>query len=1034
MARLRTSPTRPVRLLLLLLLGTGTQAAEIQFNRDIRPILSDKCFLCHGPDSGARKAGLRLDLEETAKARLKDSDLFAIKPGDPARSEIVHRIFETDPDEMMPPPESKLSLGPAEKEILKAWIAQGASWEGHWAYIAPRKIRPPAIEDPWIRNDIDRFVLERLRREGLKPAAEADRRILLRRASFGLTGLPPSASDLDAKEPYEATVERLLGSDRYGERMTTDWLDLARYADSYGFQRDNNRYVWPWRDWVIGSFNRNQAYDEFITWQLAGDLLPDPSDEQILATTFCRLHQQKVEGGTVEEEFRVEYVADRTHTFGTAFLGLTLECARCHDHKYDPITSRDYYRFFAYFNNIDEAGLYSFFTQAVPTPVLAMTSDAQRKRLDQLNAEVEAAKADLARVRKEAEPAFADWLKGPLPPAHIPGLLARVSFDEEQVGKHGNAANEKKAASTSNRNTSIPGRHGRALELTGDDAIKIETGAFNRAQAFSVALWMRTPEHKERAVIFHRSRAWTDSASQGYQLLLEEGRLSASLIHFWPGNAISIRTKDKLGLNTWQHVTLTYDGSSEAAGLTLYVNGRAADCEVVHDQLSKGIAAGGVKHFAMGERFRDRGFARGAVDELVIVGRCLSELEVRHLHDGSSLQGAIDARDPKLFDWYLATASTTGQAAAQHLQAKRATRDQHANSFTEIMVMRERSRPRQTYVLHRGHYAERREAVDAHTPAWLPSGALDHPANRLGLAQWLTDPGHPLTARVAVNRYWQMHFGQGLVQTTEDFGSQGSPPSHPELLDWLAYRFIASGWDLKALHRLIVHSATYRQRSLPNPETFRRDPENVLLARGPRMRLSAEMLRDHALAASGLLVHKIGGTPAKPYDLKESFKPMNHDKNENLYRRSVYTYWKLTGPSPVMMALDAVKRDACTVKREPGSSPLQALVLLNGPQFVEAARVLAEGLMKDFPSDPDRCIREAFRRLTSLEPTDVQRKILRDMLDDQRKHFQGNPDAAKQFTRVGLRKPGEDLDPVELAATTSMISLLMNFDASVVLR
>jgi hypothetical protein len=1019
---------------LLSLWVPGAPAADIQFNRDIRPILSDKCFLCHGPDSASRKADLRLDLEEQAKAALKDGTRFAIQPGHPEQSEIIHRIFETDPDEIMPPTKSKLILSADEKETLKTWVSQGASWEGHWAFIPPKAVAPPAIDDPWIRNDIDRFVLDRLRREGLEPAPEADLRMLLRRITFGLIGLPPDAKALSATESYEAAIERLLRSERYGERMATDWLDLARYADSYGFQQDRNRFVWPWRDWVIQSFNRNQAYDEFVTWQLAGDLLPNPTDEQLLATTFCRLNQQKVEGGSVEEEFRVEYVADRTHTFGTAFLGLTLECARCHDHKYDPITARDYYSFFAYFNNIDEAGLYSFFTQAVPTPTLAMTDDRQQAKWATLKEAVAKSEEELAQVREAAKTDFDRWLKGDLPDAFIPGLLAHVSFDEDKPGPHTNAADEKILAKSGGSNTTVKGKHGKGLKLSGDDAVTIETGAFGRDDAFSISLWMQTPEDKERAVIFHRSRAWTDSGSQGYQLLLEDGKLSASLIHFWPGNAIRIRSREKLPLNSWQQVTMTYRGNSQAAGLTLYLNGQALACEVVRDHLTKGIEAGGVKQFAIGERFRDRGFAQGQIDELVIVDRCLSPLEVQHLYDGQRLQEAIDQREDALFDWYLAVTNSTWQAAAKALQAKVVEQNKLEEGFTEIMVMRERPEPRQAYVLHRGQYTERREAVNPQPPAWLPAGASGLPANRLGLAQWLTDPAHPLTARVAVNRYWQMHFGQGLVKTTEDFGSQGSRPSHPELLDWLALRFIASGWDLKALHQLILQSATYRQSAHPDPEKDQRDPENDWLARGPKMRLPAEMLRDQALAASGLLVNKIGGAPAKPYDLKESFKPMDYDKNENLYRRSVYTYWKLTGPSPVMMSLNAVKRDTCTVKREPTSTPLQALVLLNGPQFVEASRVMAESLIREYADDPDLRIQEAFRRLTGLQPSDDQVRLLREMVDEQVSHFQINEEAARQLTRVGERKPDERLDPVLVAATTSLINLLMNFDGSVVLR
>lgn len=995
----RLSPQRLV--LVFACLGLLTAAAEqLDYNFDVQPILSENCFFCHGPDEANNKADLRLDVRAAA------IEAGAIVPGKPEESELIKRIFASDPDDLMPPPKSHRRLTSAQKETLKQWIAEGAEYKGHWAFISLEPVEIPPGDEP---NPIDRFVRAGLAEKGLKMQPRAEDFRLARRVSFDLTGLPPTAEQLQLD--FEKLVEQLLASETFGERMATPWLDLARYADTYGFQVDRDRQVWPWRDWVIKAFNENLPFDQFLTWQLAGDLLPNATDEQILATAFCRLHQQKVEGGSTEEEFRVEYVADRIQTIATATMGLTWECARCHDHKYDPITQKDYYEMFAFFDDIDEAGLYSFFTPSVPTPTLKLTSDAQKKQIADLRAAIAAEEAKLAQISSNTEP------------KPLADELGRFDFEKVEGGKIANLAGEK-PASTSGANTLVEGKSGKAIQLTGDDAVKLEFGNFTRHEPFSIALWMWAPDLKERAVVFHRSRAWTDAGSRGYELLLEDGKPSWALIHFWPGNAIRIRTKESIPLETWTHVAVSYDGSSRAAGLRIFVNGKPADFDIVRDNLTKNITGGGGDNIAIGERFRDRGFKGGRVDEFRVFKRELTEFEVAQL---AGVEAQLSKADSLAAD----------EVYRQQLLALSAARKKLGDLLDktqEIMVMRELAEPKQAHLLNRGAYDDRGEKVEPGTPAALPAFPDDLARNRLGYARWLTDPAHPLTARVAVNHFWKSCFGNGLVETPEDFGSQGDRPEYPKLLDWLANEFINSGWDVKHIMKLIVTSQTYQQRSLADSKLMADDPKNRLLARGPRHRLPAEMIRDNALAVSGLLVQKIGGASVKPYEISESFKPSKPGSGEALYRRSLYTYWKRTGPAPAMMAFNAVKRDVCSAQRETTATPLQALVLLNGPQFVEAARVLGENSWKAAGGDPDKAIKTAFSTLTSREISDRELAVLRAMFDEQLAHFRKQEAEAKAFLGVGEAKRDESIPAPEAAAIGVVAKALLSYDETVMKR
>jgi hypothetical protein len=1036
-------------------LAASAVAAEprVTFNRDIRPILSDKCFACHGPDAAKRQAGLRLDKRDIA-TKPADSGEIAIVPGKSADSELLRRVQSADESVVMPPPDAKLGRLTAEQVArLKQWIDAGAEYQGHWSFLPvegvtlPEKLQalPPGVQ---AHNGIDRIVQAGLAKRKLSPQPAADRATLIRRLSFDLTGLPPSPDEVKAfvsdQDPmaYENLVDRLLKSPRYGERMAADWLDLARYADSYGFQVDRERDMWPWRDWVIKAFNDNLPWDQFTTWQLAGDLLPNASDEQVLATAFNRLHPQEAEGGSIEEEYRVNYVNDRVVTFGTAFLGLTLECCRCHDHKFDPLTQREYYQFFTFFDDIDEAGLYSYFTQSAPTPAMWLLDDAQKTQLKEAEIAVKTGEAKLKELASTA--AFADWLsKSPAAPEAVQGELARFSFDErDAAGKFTASVGAGQTAEGPLDNQLVAGKFGQGVQFTGDHAVTTHLGNFHRYEPFSISLWLKTPDEKERAVVVRRSQAWTDAGSRGYELLIEEGRLKWSLIHFWPGNAISIRGVEKLPLNAWTHVTITHDGSSRAGGLHLFVNGQPAKIDVIRDGLTKDITGGGSDNIALGERFRDRGFTGGVVDELRVFNRVLTPLEAQEIYEPGSLKAQLakdaasrtEADSDALRNFYLTNIDEPYRQQLADLKKLRERQSQLADAAREIMVMRELSPPKTAYILKRGEYNLREAAVEPNTPASLPPFPADQPRNRLGLAKWLTDPRHPLLARVTVNRFWQACFGRGLVKTAEDFGSQSTEPEYQELIDHLAKEFIASGWNTKQMLKTIVMSHTYRQRSFADPQVMADDPENVWLARGPRHRLAAEMIRDNALAASGLLVDRIGGPPVRTYDLPESFKPVAAGKGDDLYRRSIYTFWRRTGPAPVLEAFDVPKRVVCIARRDTTNTPLHALILLNGPQFVEAARVLAENLYKQHEGKRERIIEEAFVTLASRSPDAQERDILARLYEEQRTWYAAHPDQATAYLAIGEKPRDPSLPAPEIAATTSLINALMNYDGCVVKR
>jgi hypothetical protein len=1022
----------------------------IQFNRDIRPILSDRCFKCHGPDKDSRKAGLRLDTPEGAYAERPKSHKHAVVPGKPEASVLCRKIFASDPSDAMPPPEANLKLSAQEKAKLRRWIAEGAHYQPHWAYVAlPESTPVPSVKNKrWPRNQIDYFILARLEKEHLQPSKEADKLRWLRRVTYDLNGLPPTPQEAQAfmadksSTAWDKVVDRLLASPHFGQRMAVPWLDAARYADSYGYQSDQLCPTWPYRDWVVDAFNRNLPYSQFILDQLAGDLVPDADDSTRLATAFNRLHRQTNEGGSVEEEWRTEYVSDRVQTFSTAILGLTFQCTHCHDHKFDPLTQKDYYSLAAFFNSIDEYGLYND-TAHVPTPSMLLPSAEQRKTMLASGAERKEKQANLERVTREAEPAFQQWLTGTNLTAEIPGLEARFTLDATASNNvFPNSVNVSNFSGGLGANKLAPGKSGQAVQFTGDDELSFPGtgGSFPVWSQYSAVFWLYLPKNLTNAIICHRESG-TDVGFHGIQLSLEDAHLKFVIQRFWPGNALAVRSLATIPTQEWVQIGMSYDGSAHAEGMTLFVNGRQAPAEIVRNHLYKSPGDGG-NGLSFGALFRATGLKDGRLDDLRLYNRPLAPVEVQQLFDGHALSDALAAKDSaQLLPYYLAAQSPiVAKAREERCDAVKnyfAARD----SVEEVSIMQELPKPRPTYILARGRYdAPRTEDRRVHrsTPAALPPFPAGSPNNRLGLAQWLLEPNHPLTSRVAVNRFWQMLFGRGIVATTDDFGVQGTPPSQPELLDWLARDFIQSNWDVKALLKKIVLSATYRQDSKERPDLREKDPENSLLARGPSQRLPAEMVRDTALAASGLLDDALGGPPVSPYmpgDLwreSNSMSPGYHQSvGSDLYRRSLYTVVKRTAPMPDMTEFDAPSREMCVVKRSALSTPQQAFVLLNDTQFVEAARVLAEKAMQQGGAKIADQIQFAFWRLAARPPEPKELAVLTDLWQEQQQIFTKEPARAHELISVGDRARDPKLNEINLAAMTIVTQTILNLDATV---
>ncbi|MEI6232327.1 MAG: PSD1 and planctomycete cytochrome C domain-containing protein [Planctomycetota bacterium] len=1025
----------------LLAAAVSSQAAQnkIDFNRDIRPILSDTCFTCHGPDEAKRKSKLRLDERDSALKPAK-SGAKAIVPGKSVESELLKRITSKDDDERMPPGVGK-KLTPEQVELFKQWIDQGAEFQGHWAFQTPKRPELPETKNAaWVRNPIDNFVLARLEKEGLKPTTEASKYALLRRASLDLTGLPPTPAEVDAyladtsPDAYEKQVDRLLASPRYGETMALKWLDFARYADSNGYQADGSRDMWHWRDWVIDAYNKNMPFDQFTVEQLAGDMLPNATRSQIIATGFNRNHRLTNEGGSIAEEWRIETVIDRVETTGQTWLALTMNCCRCHDHKYDPITQREFYSMFAFFNNVPESGMCGK-DGTNSAPLLSAPTAAQAADLARLEKEAAVAQAKVTAAQKDIPKLAAAWEKGFL----------------ETLKKTTTAWND--------------------VELKD---VKSQGGATFTRQADGS--WLASGKNPPNdTYIASGPIAAGECSGLRIEVLPDASLPNQSLGRFTNGNFVLTGVEAEItapGLATPIEIEFVKAATDyEQAGYEVKF--------IVENKPKKGKGAKDKKGWAVNGNEPEKRVPRKAMflaaAPVAIPANATITVKLKHEliagHNIGRFRLSTSSLPPALVKLTGENVPASLRAALEKEAAKRtpAQRTEIEKFFREntdnpvkhaemdaakikksiddlnekistTMVMKEMDKPRDAFLLIRGQYDKPGDKVVAALPASLPQMPAGAPMNRLGLAKWIVDPSNPLTARVQVNRFWEKFFGYGLVKSTENFGSQADWPSHPELLDWLATEFIRVGWDMKAFQKLIVTSATYRQSSSVTPALIEKDPENRLFARGPRFRLQAEIIRDQALFAAGLLVETSGGPSVRPYmpdrvwdetSAYGNLRNYKHDTGDGLYRRSMYTIWKRTCAPPQMLIFDASGRETCTIKRSRTNTPLQALTLLNEMTYVEASRSLAERMIKEGGATPADRVTLGFRRAIGRAPTDAESKVLLTGLQKRLEKYKSETDSAKKLIAIGETKADPKLDPVELAAYTMTANVILNLDEMV---
>ena len=1037
--------------LFLLSLTSVVSAAPVGFNKNIRPILADACFHCHGPDPGTRKAGLRLDTE-AGFFTAKEGETPTVIKGQPDQSSLYQRLLSKDEDEIMPPPEAHKELKPAQIALVKEWISQGAPWEAHWSLIPPRRAPEPQVKDAsWVKNPVDRFILAKLESAGLKPAPQADAHALIRRVSLDITGLPPSpelvARYLDPAQPgkisdaaYSALVDELLKSPAYGEHRARYWLDAARYGDTHGLHFDKPREMWPYRDWVVKSFNRNQPFDQFTVDQIAGDLLPKPTEEQLIATGFQRCNITTNEGGTIDEENLANYAADRVQTLGWVYFGLTTNCAQCHDHKFDPITQRDYYSMAAFFRNTTQKPKDGNVKDGLG-PVLVLPNEKDRPRWTALPTEIAAAKSTQDATRKNAAPKFEQWLASAKPEEldkDVPtkGMIAHLPLNEGVGSEVTGVCGATKTFKATGEVTWRPdGKLGPAPIMKPGGTFEIgDTGNFEKNQPFSYGAWVRAG----RAGIFGGILARMDEKDgyRGWDLWQNDTKLAVHIISKWPDDALKVSTaKPALRPGVWQHIFVTYDGKGKAGGVRIFVDGVDTPVKAETNALKGSIKTSTPTR--IGQRSHTQLFTEGGVQDVRIYDRQLNPTEVQTLSKVGPLRSMLAAkkRAPKqkeaLFEHYLVTRDADYQSALA--TSTRLTAEQDAikgrSPITHIQEEKMDTKP-MANILMRGAYDKPGDSVEAAVPAALGKLPSDSPKNRLGLAQWLVSADNPLSTRVTVNRFWQELFGSGLVKTSEDLGIMGSAPTHPELLDWLAVEFRESGWDVKRFFKMLVTSAAYRQATIITPEKIEKDRDNSLLSRGPRFRMDAEMIRDYALAISSSLSPRMGGPGTMPYQPENVWEVVGmgterytQDKGENLYRRTMYNFWKRMAPPPSMDIFNAPSREVSCVRRDRTNTPLQALVTMNDPQFIEAARNLAQKAMST--PDPLTFIAE---RVLCRPLKEKEKPILAASLADLRKHYTTSAADTDALLAVGESKPDVKLTKAELAAWTMLCNQLMNLD------
>jgi len=1078
--------------LLLLIFSSGwplAAAPTIHFSRDIRPILSENCFACHGPDANARKAKLRLDTKDGPFEKTEKREP-AVVPGSLEKSELWRRINATDPDDVMPPPKSHKTLKPEQKELFRQWILAGAQWEGHWAYIRPERPVVPGGSRPLIsmsvisepvtskrsagargpstdslitghRNPIDAFILAKLQTKNLKPAPEADRRTLARRLSLDLTGLPPKPDAVEAfvkdhaPDAYEKLVRQSMDSPHWGEHRARYWLDAARYADTHGLHFDNYREIWPYRDWVIKAFNSNMRFNQFTIAQLAGDLLPDATIEDQVATGFQRCTVTTNEGGTIEDENLANYANDRVTTTGWVFLGATLNCCACHDHKFDPFTQRDFYSMAAFYRNTKQSGFDKNWRESDVYTVVPRT-DTDRVRWRALPGEIEAARKARDVEVQEAGESFTNWLSGLKPEIlsndiRIPDEQLHAALNE---GSGTNLSGRLNGASLQLANPKAPdwttnsGPLGPAPIITKDHTLLVgDAGDFEANEAFSFGAWVLVPKgFKGEGAVLARMGG-EEEKYRGWDLLVRDEDFAFQMIHRWSPMAMEVKSVNKaVKHGEWQHLFVTYDGSGRAKGVKLFVNGVEVTANRDNDGLQDTIRS--PFPLRIGRRERNDELNNVAVQDVRIHRGRLSSAEVRAIAAApriSELLADLDENptnaSPRdaLRDYFLVTEHKGWQQSQKKLAGLEAeqTLIRGRSPVTLVQMEKANSEP-MAQILFRGQYDKPKDKVGPATPGVLHAMPPDAPKNRLGLAQWIVSPENPLTARVTVNRFWQEIFGVGLVKNAEDFGTTSEPPANQDLLDWLAVEFVESGWDVKHIFELIVTSSTYRQSAEVTAEKLEKDPQNRMCSRGPRFRMDAEMVRDYALAASGLLVEKIGGPSVRPYQpngvweavaMPESNTRFYHqDHGDALYRRSLYTFWKRAAPPATMDIFNAPSREVCAARRERTDTPLQALATLNDPQFIEAARHLADLALTCRHGSEDEAIDEMSLRLLSRPLTSKEKTVVKRSVAEMHSFYDQHPEAARQLITIGESKPSEKLPAPQLAAMTMVANELMNLD------
>ena len=1080
----------------------AANAQGIDFNRDIRPILSDHCFACHGPDEEKLEADLRLDSRDGLFR--ESDDIHVVVPGELQRSELFRRISSTDPDEQMPPKDFGRPLKPAQIELIRRWIESGAEWKQHWSFIAPKRPAAPEVSQPdWIANAIDNFVLARLDREQLKPSAPADRQTLIRRVTFDLTGLPPTPAEVKAfvndksDNAYEKVVDRLLKSSRYAERMAIRWLDYARYADTSGYQSDGPREMWRWRDWVIEAFHKNKPFDQFTVEQLAGDLLArrvvvwELSDLEVdhdtafadfrrqrdlrMASAFNRNHRGNAEGGIVPEEFQVEYVVDRVDTTFAIWQGLTIGCARCHSHKYDPISQNEYYQAFAYFNNIPEYG--RALKEGNSPPWMLAPTDDQLHQLMRLQGDQVRMVDELFPLEEElfeTKKGFRRWRKAV--GSYIrqndvtdwtvtDGLVVDLRLDDSAENTASSEEGDTAAARLVGSDTPVfvDGVRGQAMKFDGKSHLEIEGVAdFGYMDPFTLGARVYLEEGQGGTII---SRMEPGERGAGFSLhVTESGTVQVNFVKRWLDDSLRVETKDPLPTGRWVHVLATYDGSRVsgewtvepggfgkdwqlAAGISIFIDGTLADKHANLDGINQTFAVEQPLRIGQG----NAPFT-GLIDDVRVYNRWLhpdevcvvaSDKSITELHakfdTAEKVNSSDDTADRVKYRFFTDQIAGPPEALAVFRKAWQLELQvsELVESLPKLMIMEESKQPRDTHLLKRGQYDNPGERVSTGVPSALPPLPANSPTNRLGLASWLVQPDNPLTARVTVNRFWRDVFGTGLVKTAEDFGVQGERPSHPQLLDWLAVEFVESGWDMKHIIKTMVMSNTYRQSSRLTRELYDRDPDNRLLARGARFRLPAEMIRDQALFISGLLTERLGGPSVKPYQPEGLWEEIATDKvyeqskGADLYRRSLYTYWKRTVAPPMMAIFDASGREACQVNMTRTNTPLAALNLLNDVTFVEAARVLAADLLAQPHTSHQIRLNAAYERILARRPTTAESAILLASHKAYREHFRNDVEAVIELVNAGDAPGYIDGNLVELAAWTTICSTLLNLDETV---